>query len=71
MRFGLQGDSGASLFLNMDVRIGSNGGWVGGPPTLDVSFAERGKWLRIGCRLRQKNSNLAFSDSNDFNNLAN
>ena len=44
---------------------------MGGPSSRDGNFAKRGKWLRIGCRLRQKNSNLAFSDSNDFNNLAN
>jgi hypothetical protein len=40
-----------------------------GVPTLHVSFAKHGKWLRIGCRLGQENSNLVVYDSNDFNNL--
>jgi hypothetical protein len=43
---------------------------MGGPSSRDGSFAKRGKWLRIGCRLRQKNSNSVFSGSNDFDNLA-
>jgi len=66
----LQSDSGASLFFYMDVRVGSNGGGrEGGNPPIKTSFAKRGKWLRIGCRLRQNLRNLCEGVYCNFNYL--
>ena len=45
-------------------------GRVGGRTPNKTHLCKCGKWLRIGCRLRQKNSNFDFSASNDFNSLA-
>ena len=50
----------------MDVRIGSKGGRVGGAPPFPSTFAKRGKWLRIGCRMRQDSSNLYRKTSSNF-----
>ena len=42
----------------------------GVPPDQNPPFAKRGKWLRIGCRLRQNLRNFDFCERNDFYNLA-
>jgi hypothetical protein len=66
----LRGDSGASLFFYMDVRMGQMGvvGEGANPPPR-CHFAKRGKWLRIGCGLGQNVRNLGGGAYSNFNYL--
>ena len=43
----------------------------GANPPIKTSFAECGKWLRIGCRSWRNLRNFDFSETNDFKHLQN